>query len=64
MPVEDNGPQGVVEGAVEKPKELAAEAGRGRSARTPFIALTGVTLVIGAVVVIVLAAVLLVYFLA
>jgi hypothetical protein len=35
---------------VEKTKELAAEADRGRSPRTPLIALTGVTIAIGVVV--------------
>ncbi len=56
--------RGIVESATEKPRELAGEAARGRSERTPFIALTGVTLVVGLVVAVVLAAALLVYFLA
>ncbi len=47
----------------ETPKELAQEASRGRSARTPLIALTGVTLVVAAVVAVILVAALLVYFL-
>ena len=34
---------------VETAKDLAAEAERGRSPRTPLIAITGVTLVIGVV---------------
>lgn len=61
MPDDD---RSLAESAVEKPKKLAREAGRGRSARTPFIALTGVTLAVGAVVAIVMAIALLVYFLA
>ena len=48
----------------ETPKELAQEASRGRSARTPVIALTGVTLVVAVVVAVILAAAFLVYFLA
>ena len=46
----------------ETPKELAKEAGRGRSERTPWIALTGVTLVVGAVVLVIVAAALLLYY--
>jgi hypothetical protein len=61
---EKNGSRGLVEGAVEKPKDLAREAERGRSERTPFIALTGVTVVVGIAVAVVLAVALLVYFLA
>ena len=38
----------------ETPKELAKEAQRGRSERTPWIALSGVTLGVGALVAIVL----------
>jgi hypothetical protein len=49
---------------VETAKELAHEAERGRSARTPLIALTGVTLVVGIFVVLLLAVTFLVYFLA
>ena len=49
---------------VETAKDLAHEAERGRSARTPLIALTGVTLVVGAVVGVVLAIALVVYFVA
>jgi hypothetical protein len=48
----------------ETPKDLAQEASRGRSARTPVIALTGVTLVVAAVVAVILAAAFLVYYLA
>jgi hypothetical protein len=47
---------------VETAKDLAHEADRGRSARTPLIAITGVTLVVGAVVIVVLAISLVVYF--
>lgn len=49
---------------VEATKELAQEAGRGRSPRTPFIALTGVTLVVGVVVALVMTIALLVYYFA
>jgi hypothetical protein len=48
----------------ETPKDLAEEAQRGRSERTPWLALTGVTLVVGALVVAILVVVLVVYFLA
>jgi len=48
---------------VEAARELAHEAERGRSERTPLIAITGVTLVVAVVVAIVLTAALLVYFL-
>ena len=51
------------EAVTEKPKELAAEAAEGRSERTPFIALTGVTLAIAVIVGVVLTAAFLVYFL-
>jgi hypothetical protein len=47
---------------VETTKELAAEAERGRSARTPLIALTGVTLAISVVVMALLAVALVLYF--
>ncbi len=53
----------LVEAAVEKPKELAREAERGRSERTPWIAITGVTIAVGAVVAVVMALALLLYFL-
>jgi hypothetical protein len=55
----------IAEGAahpVETAKDLAEEAERGRSPRTPVIALTGVTLVAAIVVVIVLAIALSLYF--
>ena len=47
---------------VETTKDLTAEAERGRSPRTPLIAITGVTLVVGVIFVIVLAVALTVYF--
>jgi hypothetical protein len=47
----------------EKPEEIAREAERGRSERTPWLVLGGVQIVIGLVVVVVLALVFLVYFL-
>jgi hypothetical protein len=47
---------------VEKVKELEAEAERGRSERTPLIALTGVTVAIGIVVAIVVAVGLVLYY--
>ena len=48
----------------EQPDEIARETARGRSARTPGLALGGVTLVIGALVAVVLVIVVLVYLLA
>lgn len=51
-------------GVDESPKDLAREAERGASDRTPAIALTGVTLAVGAVVVVISAIVLVVYFVA
>jgi hypothetical protein len=48
----------------ETPKDLAKEAQRGRSERTPWIALTGVTIVVAAVVVAIIAVALIVYFVA
>ena len=48
----------------ESPKELAREAQQGRSERTPWIALTGVTLAVTILVVVILLAAFLVYFLA
>lgn len=48
---------------VEATKDLAREAERGRSPRTPLIALTGVTLFVGMVVAVILTLALLVYFL-
>ena len=49
---------------VDTTKDLAAEAERGRSARTPAIAITGVSLIVGAIVVIVLAIAMTIYFVA
>ena len=48
----------------DKPAELLREAERGRSERTPFLALTGVTLVVGIVVGLVTVIVVAVYLLA
>jgi hypothetical protein len=47
---------------VETSKDLAAEADRGASARTPLIAVTGVTIAVGVVVLLVLAVALILYF--
>jgi hypothetical protein len=47
----------------ETPRDLIDEAQRGRSERTPWLALTGVTIVVGALVVAILAVALIVYFL-
>jgi hypothetical protein len=47
----------------ETPKDLAEEAQRGRSERTPWIALTGVTIAVGAIVAVILVAAFLVYYL-
>jgi hypothetical protein len=47
---------------VEKTKELAAEAERGRSPRTPLLALTGVTLFLGVVFAILVTIALVLYF--
>ena len=49
---------------VETTKDLAAEAEAGRSERTPWIALTGVTIGVGILVVVVLVLAFLVYYLA
>ena len=46
----------------ETPQDLAHEASRGESSRTPAIALTGVTLVVAIVVIVIAAAALIVYF--
>ena len=51
-----------VEHPVETAKALEQEAERGRSARTPLIALTGVTLFVGVIFAIVLAIGLTLYF--
>ena len=45
----------------ETPKELAKEADRGRSERTPWIALTGVTLAVGALAGVIIVAALVLY---
>jgi hypothetical protein len=46
----------------ETPKELVRETERGRSERTPWLALTGVTLVVAALVAAILVIALIVYF--
>jgi hypothetical protein len=51
-----------VEHPVESAKALEREAEEGQSARTPVIALTGVTLFIGVIFVILLAVTLVLYF--
>jgi hypothetical protein len=48
----------------ETPRELAEEAHRGRSDRTPWLALTGVTAVVAVIVLAILLAALLVYYFA
>jgi hypothetical protein len=47
---------------IEKIKELEAEADRGRSARTPLLALVGVTAVVSVLFAILLAVALILYF--
>jgi hypothetical protein len=47
----------------ESPKDLVEEAQRGRSERTPWLVLSGLTVVIGALVVVILVAAFLVYYL-
>jgi hypothetical protein len=47
---------------VEKIKELEAEAERGRSPRTPVLALTGVTVVISVIFAVLVAIALVLYF--
>jgi hypothetical protein len=49
---------------VETPGDLVREVDRGRSERTPFLALTGVTLAVAALVGVVLAIVVAVYLIA
>jgi hypothetical protein len=48
----------------ETPKDLVQEAERGRSERTPWLALTGVTMIVAAVVGVIVVIALAVYFLA
>jgi hypothetical protein len=48
---------------VETAQDLAAEAARGRSARTPIIALSGVTIAIAAVLALLLVVLFLIYYL-
>ena len=47
---------------VEKTKELAAEVERGRSPRTPLLAITGITLVVGVAFAILVTIALVLYF--
>ena len=47
---------------VEKIKELEAEAERGRSPRTPLLALTGITLLLGIIFAILVTITLVLYF--
>jgi cell division protein FtsX len=47
---------------MEKPKELVQEAERGRSPRTPLLALTGVTIIVGIAFAILVAIALVLYF--
>ena len=47
---------------VEKTKELAAEADRGRSPRTPLLALTGVTVFVGVIFAVLVTVALVLYF--
>ena len=49
---------------IEKAKRLEKEAERGRSARTPIIAITGVTIVVGVILAVMLVVLFLVYYLA
>ena len=46
----------------ESPKDLVEEVQRGRSERTPWLALTGVTIVVGVLVVVIVAVALIAYF--
>ena len=47
---------------VDKIKELEAEADRGRSPRTPLLAITGVTVVVGVIFAVLVAITLVLYF--
>ena len=47
---------------VEKVKELEAEAERGRSPRTPLLAITGVTIVVGVIFAVLVTVALILYF--
>jgi hypothetical protein len=47
---------------VEKIKELEAEADRGRSPRTPLLAITGVTVVVAVIFAVLVAVALVLYF--
>ena len=54
--------RGYLRRVTETPKELAKEADRGRSERTPVIALTGVTIAVAALVAVPLTIALILYF--
>jgi cell division protein FtsX len=47
---------------IEKTKELAAEVDRGRSPRTPLLAITGVTVVVGVIFAVLVTIALVLYF--
>ena len=47
---------------VEKTKELAAEADRGRSPRTPLLAITGVTMFVAVIFAVLVTVALILYF--
>jgi hypothetical protein len=53
-----------VDDPTETPKDLVAEAERGRSERTPFLAISGVALVVGLLVAVVLGIAFAVYLIA
>lgn len=57
-------PVEAVQHPVESAKSLAAEAEHGRSARTPALAISGVTIAVSVIVAIVLAAAVIAYVLA
>jgi hypothetical protein len=60
--VTTTGGNGQASGPVEKVRELADETERGRSPWTPFLALTGVWLVVAVAVGVIVAVVLTLYF--
>jgi hypothetical protein len=58
------GPGEVAKHPIESAKALAVEADRGRTARTPALAISGVTIVVSVLVAVVLAAAVIAYVLA